>query len=84
MIFGSVYQSNERKKLVAIKEPLIDIINKYEEYFNDEENDDDVNDDNATIGSIEYRITINYQNVIRWKELRGVNQKEDIAQYIVT
>lgn len=55
LMSSSKFQADERKKLSAIKEPVIEIIKKYEEYFNDDENDDDI-DDEMTIDDVESRL----------------------------
>ena len=51
LMSGSEYKAAEKNKLNELKEPLIKIINKYEEHFNNKNNDDTI-DDNVTIEDV--------------------------------
>lgn len=52
VINNSQINKSDRDKIKIIKTPIINIIRKYEEEFNDEENDDDI-EENLTVEEVE-------------------------------
>ncbi len=74
---------SDRDKIKIIKAPIINIIKKYEEEFNDEENEDDI-DENLTIDEIENKLDAKVPNYNKFDEnhpMKGVTWSKSKNKY---